>query len=96
MCEMRLLVFGESVQDSHTHLQAQLIQSRNNPLLNLLFQRASEALRHEIALLSPAERRRVKPFNTIDELHGQTAAAPVHAGIQNALLCLSHLADYIE
>ncbi len=96
MSEMRLLLFGDGTLFSHVHLQRQLLESRGNPFLSILFQRASDALRHEIAQLSPQERRSIVSFNSIDELNEGVKSRPTHAGVQAALLCLSQLAHYIE
>jgi len=96
MSEMRLLLFGDGALVSRAHIQAQVLESRGNPFLNLFIQRSSDALRHEIALLSSLERSAIPAFNTIDELNERTKTTRAHAGVQNALLCISQLAHYIE
>ncbi|KAL6720646.1 hypothetical protein ACLMJK_002571 [Lecanora helva] len=96
MSEMRLLLFGDRVHGSEGHIQTQIRESRGNPLLTLLFQRSSDALRHEIARLPPQEKSRIPSFSTIDELSEENKSAQTHAGVQNSLHCLSQLAHYIE
>lgn len=96
MSEMRLLLFGDGFLVSRGHIQAQVLESRVNPFLGLFFQRSGDALRHEIALLPPLQRSLIPAFHTIDELHERTKTTGAHAGIQNALLCISQLAHYIE
>lgn len=93
---MRILIFGDGALVSRAHIQAQVIKSRGDPILNLFFQRASDALRHEVALLSPLERSSIPAFNTIDELNDRTKTTGAHAGLQNALLCIFQLAHYME
>ncbi len=96
MSEMRLLLFGDGALVSRAHIQAQVLESRGNPFLSLFYQRSSNALRHEIALLSPLDRSRIPAFNTIDELNDRATSSEAHAGLQNALLCISQLGHYIE
>lgn len=96
MGDMRLLLFGDGALVSRAHIQAQVLQDRGNPFLSLFFQRSSDALRHEIALLSPLERSPIPAFNTIYELNDRTNTSGAHAGVQNALLCISQLTHYIE
>jgi hypothetical protein len=96
MVEMRVLLFGDQALVDHAHIQKQVLESRENPFLSLLFQRASDALRHEIAQLPPAERVAIPSFTTIAELNERTSGVNAHEGVTNALLCISQLAHYIE
>ena len=96
MSEMRLLLFGDGALVSKGHLQTQVLNSRADPILSLLFQRSSDALRYEIAHLAPSEREQIPAFNTIDELNERLRPNHAHAGVQNALLCISQLAHYIK
>ena len=96
MSEMRLLLFGDGAFINHAHLRSQFLESRGNPFLSLLFQKCSDILRNEVAQLSPVERRDFPVFNSIDELNERTKSSRAHAGVQNALLCTSQLAHYIE
>lgn len=93
---MKLLLFGDGALVSRAHIQKQVLESRGNPFLSLFFQRSSDALRHETAQLSPLRRDLIPAFNTIDELNERTNSKQAHAGVQNALLCISQLAHYIE
>ena len=96
MSEMRILLFGDQALVNRSHIQKQLLESRTNPFLSLLFQRSSDALRNEVARLSPSERRVIPAFTTIDELNDRTETAEAHEGVQSALLCISQIAHYIE
>ena len=96
MPEMRLLLFGDGALLSPAHIQTQLVQSRGDPYLCLFIQRANEALKQEVALLSPLERRSIPPFITIDELSERLTSSKPHAGVQNALLVISQIIHYIE
>lgn len=92
----KLLLFGEDASDLQTRLRGQIIESRTNPSLNALFQRAGSALRYEIGLLSPLERQGIPHFSTLDELNTRINPKIPHAGVQNALLCLSQIAQYLK
>ena len=96
MVEMRVLLFGDQALVNRAHIQKQVLENRENPFLGLLFQRSSDALRHEIAQLPPSEREAIPPFTTIAELNDQTSSIEAHEGVVNALLCISQLAHYIE
>ena len=96
MPEMRLLLFGDGALVSPAHVQTQLVQSRGDPYLCLFIQRANDALKREVALLSPLERASIPPFTTIDDLNGHCISSKPHAGVQNALLVISQIIHYIE
>ena len=96
MSEMRLLLFGDGALVSKGRLLTQVLASRADPILSLLFQRSSDALRREISQLAPAEREQIPVFNSIDELIERLSPNCTHPGVQNALLCVSQLAHYIE
>lgn len=96
MTDKCLLLFGDGALVSRAHIQAQVLQSRGSPFLSLFLQRASDALRQEIAFLSPLERLSIPAFNTIDELNDRTRVGKIHVGVQHALLCVSQLVHYIE
>ena len=96
MPEMRLLLFGDGALVSPAHVQTQLIQSRGDPYLCLFLQRANEALKQEVALLSPLERASIPTFTTIDDLNDRHNSSKLHAGVQNALLVISQIIHYIE
>lgn len=92
----KVFLFGEDACDLQTRLRSQIIESRTNLSLNILFQRADSALRYEIGLLSPLERQEIPHFSTLDELNTRINPKVPHAGVQNALLCLSQIAEYIK
>ena len=96
MAEMRIFLFGNQALVNRAQIQQQLIDSRGNPFLSLLLQRCSDALRHEISQLSPLERENIPAFNTIDELNDRAGNNDAHEGVQNALLCISQLAQYTQ
>lgn len=96
MVEMRLLLFGDQALVNRAHIQKQVLESREDPFLSLFFQRATDALRHEVAQLSPLERRAIPDFTNVAELNDRTISDESHEGLQNALLCISQLAHYIE
>ncbi len=96
MVEMRLLLFGDQALVNRAHIQKQIVESREDPFLSLFIQRSSDALRHEIAQLSPLERRKIPDFTNIAELNDRTSFDETHEGVQNALLCISQLAHYIQ
>ena len=96
MIQTRILLFGNQALVNRAQIQKQLVDSRENPFISLLLQRCSDALRLEISQLSPLERRSIPSFNTIDELNDRTISGIPHEGVQNALLCITQLAEYIE
>lgn len=96
MTEMRIFLFGNQALVNRAQIQQQLVDGRGNPFLNLLLQRCSDALRLEISQLSPSERKSIPSFNTIDELNDRTINGRAHEGVQNALLCISQLAQYTQ
>ena len=96
MAEMRIFLFGNQALVNRAQIQQQLVEGRGNPFLSLLLQRCADALRHEVSQLSPLERNAIPPFNTIDELNDRAGNSDVHEGVQNALLCISQLAQYVQ
>lgn len=96
MVEMQLILFGDQALINRSHIQKQVLASREDPFLCLFFQRCSDALIHEIAQLSPLERKDIPDFISIAELNDRTNSDEIHGGVQNALLCISQLAHYIE
>ena len=96
MADMRIFLFGNQALVSRAQIQQQLVEGRGNPFLGLLLQRCSDALRHEVSQLSPSERNAIPSFNTIDELNDRAGNSDVHEGVQNALLCISQLAQYVQ
>ena len=96
MVEMRIFLFGNQALVNRAQIQQQLVDGRGNPFLSLFVQRCSDALRHEISQLSPLERTRIPAFSTIDELNDRASGSDAHEGVQNALLCISQLAQYIQ
>ena len=96
MTEMRVFLFGNQALVNRAQIQQQLVDSRGNPFLSLILQRCSDALRHEISQLSPLERKSIPSFNTIDELNDRASNGDAHEGVQNALLCISQLAQYTQ
>lgn len=96
MAEMRLLLFGDGALVSPAHVRTQLLQSRGDPYLTLFFRRSADALRHEVAQLSPLERSVIPAFTTLDELNDRISSGRCHASVQNALLCISQVTHYIE
>ena len=90
------VVFGEENPDLRSHLRYQVIESRTNPFLHLFLERASSALRHAIAQLSPPERRQIPAFSCIDELNESSDAGKGHSGIQHALSCVYQIGQYIK
>ena len=95
--EMRILLFGDQALDPHSYIRTQLLAGRTNPLLSLFLQRASVALKREIAQLSPLEQKYIPSFSTIEELVDRAhSTQSYHTGIESALLCISQLAHYIE
>ena len=96
MAETRIFLFGDQALVNPAQLQQQLVDGRGNPFLCLFLQRCSDALRHQVSQLSPLERKSIPPFNTIDELNDRASNSDVHEGVQNALLCISQLAQYIQ
>ena len=96
MAGMRFFLFGDRSSFDRAHIQKQVVQSRENPFLSLFYRKSSDALRHEIAQLSPLERNVIPTFTTIAELNDRTSFRDVHEGVQNALQCMSQLAHYIE
>lgn len=96
MAELRVFLFGNQALVNRAQIQQQLVDARGNPFLGLFLQRCSDALRHEIAQLSPLERQSVPAFNTVDELNDRAGRSDAHEGVQNALLCISQLAQYIQ
>ncbi len=94
---MRILLFGDQALDPHTYVRSQLLAGRTNPLLCLFLQRVGVAINHEIAQLSPVERKYIPSFSTIEELVDRAHSSQFyHAGIESTLLCISQLAHYIE
>ena len=96
MAEMRVFLFGNQALVNRAQIQQQLVDGRGNPFLRLFLQRCSDALRHEVSQLSPLERNSIPAFNTIDELNDRAGSSDAHEGVQNALLCISQLAQYIQ
>ena len=96
MAGMRFLLFGDQSSFDRAHIHKQVVESRENPFLSLFYRKTSDALRHEIAQLSPLERIVVPTFTTIAELNDRTTSKDAHEGVQNALQCISQLAHYIE
>ena len=96
MAGMRFLLFGDQSSFDRAHIHKQVVESRENPFLSLFYRKSSDALRHEIAQLSPLERIVVPTFTTIAELNDRTTSKDAHEGVQNALQCISQLAHYIE
>ena len=92
MVEMRLLLFGDQALVNRAHIQRQILESREDPFLSLFIQRSGDALKHEIAQLSPLERRNIPDFTNVAELSDRTISNETHEGVQNALLCISQLA----
>ncbi|KAL9100808.1 MAG: hypothetical protein Q9163_003856 [Psora crenata] len=92
----RLFLFGEDSSDLRTRLRTLSRGARQDPLLSLLFQRVGSALRHEVASLAPIDRHNIPPFSTIDELNESSISNVPHAGVENALLCLSEIAEYAK
>lgn len=90
------IVLGEENPDLRSHLHYQVIESRTNPFLHLFLDRASSALRHAIAQLSPPERKQIPAFSCIDELNESSDAGQGHSGIQNALNCVYQIGQYIK
>ena len=96
MNEMRIFLFGNQALVNRAQIQQQLVASRGNPFLNLLLQRCSDALRHQVSQLSPLERKGIPAFNTIDELNDRAGDHDAHEGVQSALLCISQLVQYTQ
>ena len=93
---MRFFLFGEDTTDLHSHLRTQLIESRGQALLEQLFQRTANTLRHEIASLSAIDRHVLPAFSTLNELNDRSEQGINHAGVENALLFISSIASYIR
>lgn len=93
---MKIYLFGGEPDDICSRLQMQLLHARNDSILNLFFHGVSNALRHEVALLSPRDRLNVPVFTTVDELNDRHDSNAPHVGVQNALVCMSEIADYIK
>lgn len=94
---MDILLCGDQVSDSHAYLRSQLLGGRSNHILGFFFQQVNFALRREIAQLSPLEVNHIPAFSTVEELvNRDSSQSKHHAGIQNALLCISQLAHYME
>ena len=96
MAGMRFLLLGDQSSFNQAHIHKQVVESRENPFLSLFYKKTSDALRHEIAQLSPWERAAIPAFTTIAELNDRTTSKDAHEGVQNALQCISQLAHYIE
>lgn len=93
---MDILLCGDQVFDSHA-LRSQCLTGRSNHILSFFFQQVNFALRREIAQLSPLEVNHIPVFSTIEELvNRDSSQSKHHPGIQNALLCISQLAHYME
>ena len=96
MAGMQFLLFGDQSSFDRAHIQKQVVESRENPFLSLFYRKTSDALRHEIAQLSPLETTSIPSFTTITELNDRTGSKGAHEGVHNALQCISQLAHYIE
>jgi len=93
---MKVFLFGEETSDVRSRLHVKALEARTDPYLNLLFQQSCDALRREVTCLSPAERDGIPVFTTIEELSQRSSLRENHAGVENALLCVSQIANYVK
>ena len=93
---MHLFIFGEEIQGLRDDFRSQLIAARGDAILEHLFQKTANSLRHFIATLSADERKAVPSFKSWDDLINRNDILLTHAGIENALLFTSGIASYLK
>lgn len=95
--ELRIVLVGDQDFGRLTYLRSQLLYGRASPILTSFFQRVNLALRKEVSHLSPLEAKNIPNFSTLEDLVERTHTTETyHVGVENALLCISQLAHYIE
>lgn len=95
--KMSFLLFGDQSLETQGVFADLCREGKPSILSHAFIDRAALALQAEIELLPAQDRRRVPPFNTIQELNQRYHANTLrYSAIDSALLVITQLAHYIE
>lgn len=94
---MAFLIFGDKSPETHGFYADLCRQGSLGILAKSFIDQAGLALKDEVDRSGKLERSNIPTFRTIQQLNERYHAARVkHAGVENALLCVTQLAHYLE
>lgn len=91
----QVYVFGDQTFDI-CDLLTQLIHTYDDPILTAFFEKATSALKAEVAGLDQSQRSECPPFASIGHLVPQWRAGVLNPALSQALTCLCQLAAFIR
>lgn len=94
---MAFLLFGDQSPETHGFYADLCRQGKLGILSKSFIDQVGLALKSEIDGSGKLERSNIPSFRTVQQLNERYHSARVkHAGVENALLCITQLVHYLE